>query len=331
MKNLTRRQFIGKSAATVAAASTIGSVFGAPAFIINLGKPNSKFGGIQIGAITYSFRSMPTDAESVIRYCLDAGISAIEMMGTTGEAFAGAPGVTTDPMKPFTPGPRPEPTQEQIAERKARAEAIASWRASVSMDKFEQLGKLFKKSGISIYAFKPDAFSERNSDTEVHYGMKAARALGATHVTVELPSDPAQSLRLANIGAQYKMHVAYHGHLQQTPTCWDVALGQSPYNMMNCDLGHYTAAGYDAVALIKAKHDHIASAHLKDRKNKDNGGDNMPWGEGDTPLTGILTTMKENKYPFPGTIELEYDIPEGSDAVKEVAKCVDYCKKILEG
>jgi hypothetical protein len=40
--------------------------------------------------------------------------------------------------------------------------------------------------------------------------------------------------------------------------------------------------------------------------------------------------MRKNKYNFPGTIELEYEIPEGSSAVKEVAKCVEYCRKALE-
>jgi hypothetical protein len=32
---------------------------------------------------------------------------------------------------------------------------------------------------------------------------------------------------------------------------------------------------------------------------------------------------------MPATIEVEYDVPEGSDAVKEVAKCLDYCRKAL--
>ena len=29
------------------------------------------------------------------------------------------------------------------------------------------------------------------------------------------------------------------------------------------------------------------------------------------------------------TIELEYDVPEGSDAVKEVAKCLQFCRDAL--
>ena len=33
--------------------------------------------------------------------------------------------------------------------------------------------------------------------------------------------------------------------------------------------------------------------------------------------------VKKNKWTMPGSVELEYDIPQGSDAVKEVRKCVE--------
>jgi sugar phosphate isomerase/epimerase len=207
---------------------------------------------------------------------------------------------------------------------------LADWRAKVSMGKFEQLRKMYKAAGVSIYAYKPSAFGANNSDSEADYGMRAAKALGATHVTLELPNDAAQTKRLGDIASKHKILVAYHGHEQQTPTFWDTALSQSKYNALNCDLGHYTAAGYNALELVEAKHDRIASAHLKDRQNKANGRANLPWGTGDTPIVQVLQLMRKNKYNFPGTIELEYEIPEGSNAVKEVAKCVEYCRKALE-
>src|SRR5690606_18039798 len=115
-----------------------------------------------------------------------------------------------------------------------------------------------------------------------------------------------------------------------TITSWDEALSQSKYNAANCDVGHYVAAGFDPIQLLKSKHEHILSMHLKDRKSKENGGDNLPWGEGDTPIVDILQLMKKEKYKFPATVELEYKIPEGSDAIKETAKCVEYCRKALE-
>jgi sugar phosphate isomerase/epimerase len=327
----SRRNFLAKSALAATGIMIAQSdSFGFPAIIKNLGKPNSKIAGIQIGTITYSFRSLPTDAESVLKYCVEAGISAIELMGTTAEAFAGAPNASTEPMKPFTPGPRPELTEEQKTERAKKGKEVADWRASASLAKFEQLRKMYKDAGITIYAYKPNAFGVNNTDAEVDYGMRAAKALGATHVTLEIPQEAAQTKRLSDIAAKNNILVAYHGHEQQTPTVWDAALAESKFNAMNCDLGHYTAAGYNAVELIQAKHDRIASAHLKDRQNPEHGKANLVWGSGDTPIVQILQTMKKNKYKFPGTIELEYDIPADSTPVKEVQKCFEYCRKALE-
>lgn len=330
--SVSRREFIGKSALAITGIAVSSQrVFGVPAILKNLGKPNSKFNGIQLGTITYSFRSLPSNAEQILKYCLDANVSAIELMGTTGEAFAGAPNSSTEPRPAFVPGaPRPEPTAEQKAEQAAKADELAKWRATVSMEKFAQLRKMYNDAGVTIYAWKPNALGEKNTDAEIDYTFRSAKELGATHVTVEIPTNPAQSKRLGAFAQKYKIGVGYHGHLQQTISAWDEALAQSPFNGLNCDLGHYVAAGFDPIPLLEAKHDRIYSAHLKDRKSKANGGANVPWGEGDTPIVAALQLMRNNKYKFPGTIELEYDVPAGSDPVKEVAKCIEYGKVALE-
>jgi sugar phosphate isomerase/epimerase len=330
-QGLSRRQFIGKTmiaAGGFALASN--QLWGAPAILKNLKKPNSKFNGVQLGTITYSFRSKPTNAEQVLQYCLESNVSAIELMGSTAEAFAGAPHTSTEPMAPFLSGPRPQLTPEQIAERQTKATEIAQWRSTVAMDKFKQLRKMYNDAGVSIYAWKPNALGEKNTDAEIDYAFRVAKELGANHVTVELPNDSAQSKRLGALAEKHKIVVAYHGHLQQTITAWDEALSQSKYNGLNCDIGHYVAAGFDPLPLLEAKHDYIYSMHLKDRKSKANGGANMPWGQGDTPVVQALQLMRKNKYKFPATIELEYEIPADSDAVKEVAKCVEYGRLALE-
>ncbi len=328
---LSRRQFIGKTAAAVTGiAFASKSVFGAPAILKNLGKPNSKFNGVQIGAITYSFRSMPGNAEQILQYCIDCNISAIELMGPPAEAFAGAPHTSTEPRGPRQAGGDQGTPEEQQAEKLAQAKDIANWRSTVSMDKFMQLKKMYKDAGVSIYAWKPSALEEKNTDAEIDYSLRVAKVLGASHVTVEIPKDPAHSKRLGMLADKHKIAVAYHGHLQQTITAWDEALTQAKYNGLNCDVGHYVAAGFDPIPLLESKHDRIYSMHLKDRKSKANGGANVPWGEGDTPIEQILLLMKNKNYKFPATIELEYDIPEGSDAVKEVSKCVEFCRRVLE-
>jgi len=326
IQNNSRRNFLYQSSL-----ASLGLVFmGKNALAANsffLANPSSKIKGVQIGAITYSFRSMPGSAEQLIQYLKEAGITAIELMGDPAEAYAGCPA-----------GAMPKMTREEymktMEERNTKARA---WRETASMDKFVELRKLFNDAGITIYAYKPDAaLGVKSTDGEIDYAMRAAKALGATSVNVEIPTNADHSKRLGEFGLKHKVYVGYHAHLQATDTAWDLALSQSPYNAINLDCGHYIAAGganttASLLAFIEKNHDRISSMHIKDRKNKVNGSKNMPWGEGDTPLKEILTLLKTKKYKIPASIELEYDIPAGSDAVKETKKCFEYAKAILEG
>ena len=317
-KSLSRRQFLA-SASVLVGTAVAAPAFGLPAYIPNLRKPNSVFKGVQVGVITYSFRSMPGSAEELLRYCVEANVSAVELMGTAAEAFAGAPEA-------------PSKTGDDEAGNAAKVaylKTLADWRAKVPMARFEQLRKMYKEAGVSIYGYKPSALGPHNTDAEIDYAFRAAKALGANQANVEFPKDPAHTQRLGNIAARNKVYVGYHGHTQQTFDMWDGAIAQSPYNAMNFDMGHYVAAGFEAIPFIEAKHPHIVSMHTKDRKSKANGGANLPWGEGDTPIVEALQLMAERKYKFPATIELEYPVPDGSDAVKEVAKCVEFARKAL--
>jgi sugar phosphate isomerase/epimerase len=80
---------------------------------------------------------------------------------------------------------------------------------------------------------------------------------------------------------------------------------------------------------LQKYHDRIASFHLKDRTTPEHCALNLAWGTGETPINEILQLVKKNKWKMPASIELEYEIPEGSDAVKEVRKCVEYCRHAL--
>ncbi len=88
--------------------------------------------------------------------------------------------------------------------------------------------------------------------------------------------------------------------LQATPTLWDQALSQSKYNGINLDLGHYTAGTNSSpIPFLKKNHGRITSMHMKDRKYEIHGGENMPWGQGDTPIKEALQLMKQEHYLFP--------------------------------
>lgn len=297
------------------------------------GRPNSLINGVQIGAITYSFRSMPDQsAEATLRYVVDSGVSAIELMGDPAEAFAGRPPAGRGGGR----GGRgaqltPEQQAEQRAAQQAAQAALRTWRTSVSMDRFKALRKMYNDAGVSIYAVK--ILSPNMSDEEYEYVFNVAEALGCTHTTLELPTDEAQLIRIGDFAVKRKIYAAYHTHLQGAMTAFDRAFALSPGNMANVDLGHYVAAGNiggTPLEFLERHHARISSVHIKDRRSKANGGANVPWGTGDTPIVDILQTMKKRAWRFPATAEIEYPIPEGSNAVLETKKCVQYCAEALK-
>ena len=314
-----------------------------------LAKPNSNFDGVQVGVITYSYRSMPgaNDAVELLKYIVDSGISGIELMGPAAEIYAGSPaaagrgggggGQGRGPGGLGGPGGgggqgrggRAPLTAEQQAAMAARAEELKKWRLSVSMDRYKAMRKMYNDAGVNIYAFKLEP-QPSMSDEEYEYIFHVADTLGANHVTLELSNNLEFTQRIGDFAAKKKMRVAYHAHTQATMTAWDAVLAQSKGNAINLDCGHYVAGTSESpIPLIEKHHDRIASMHLKDRKKASNGGANLVWGQGETPIKEILTLMRKEKYKFPASIELEYQIPEGSDAVTETSKCVQFCKNSL--
>ena len=191
------------------------------------------------------------------------------------------------------------------------------------MDKYRALRKMYTDAGVTIYAWK--CLTPSMSDEEFEYVFNVAEALGCTHTTLELTDDVAQLKRIGAFAEKHKIYAAYHTHTQGSMTAFDQAFAASKANMANVDLGHYVAGGNvggSTLQFLEKFHDRIASFHLKDRTTPEHGAKNLPWGTGDTPLKQILQLVKKNKWTMPAAIEIEYDVPPGSDAVKEVARCL---------
>jgi sugar phosphate isomerase/epimerase len=316
----TRRE-AGKLALTALPATLLTRPFTALAQT----RPDSTINGVRVGAITYSYRTMPDQsAEATLRYVVDSGISQIEFMGAAVEAFAGAPQAPQG--SAGRRGGQPPSPEQQAAQREAERK-LKAWRTSVSMDRFKALRTMYNDAGVTIYAWK--RLSPSMSDEELEYIFNVAEALGCTHTTLELTDDIGQLKRIGEVARRKKIYAAYHTHLQGSMTAFDQAFAVSPGNMANVDFGHFVAAGGDPMAFLTKFHDRIASFHLKDRTTPANGQKNVPWGAGDTPLKALLQTVQKNRWTMPATIEVEYDVPQGSDAVKEVRNCLEYCRSAL--
>ncbi|MFA5328734.1 MAG: sugar phosphate isomerase/epimerase [Prolixibacteraceae bacterium] len=326
---LSRRKFLG-AAATAAALSAIPFSYGFRSLSSGLmnAKPNSKFGGVQIGAITYSWRSMPESPQDVINYCLQAGISDLELMGNVAENYLGLP-----PSPPHPPRDLQQTDDDKAFYQKTLADATEAqrkWRLALDMQKYKDLRKMFNKAGINIHIIK---FSPANwTDEEIDYAFNAAKAIGAKGVTNEIGEEACK--RLAPFAEKHKMYAIFHQHAQPAEPGWnfDKFLAISPRIMLNFDAGHYFGStGKHPNEIIRNLHDRIVSIHLKDKTGPRSTppNTNQVWGKGEMPIADLLLLLKKEKWPIYVDVELEYKVPADSDAAKEVTKCVEYAKKIL--
>lgn len=325
---VSRRKFVGLTATAAAFSVLPGNFIIRSSGNQKESKPNSMFGGVQVGAITYSWRSMPESAEDILQYCLSTNISSIELMGDVAEKYAGLPQGPSKPEAGVMLSDAEIASFEKATQEAREAQRI--WRISAPMKKFEDLRKMYNDAGVNIHIAK---FSPENwTDKEVEYAFRAAKALGAKGVTNEIGDKAAK--RLGPIAQKMGTYSILHQHLQPGEPGWtfDKFLDYSPANMLNFDAGHYFGAtGLHPNGIIERLHDRIVSLHLKDKTGpKGNPANtNMPWGKGETPISDILLLLKKNKWPIYADIELEYPVPEGSDAVAEVKKCVEFCRNIL--
>ncbi len=229
-------------------------------------------------------------------------------------------------------GGRGQATPEQQAARAEAQKKVADWRSSATAATWQAVRKKWNDAGIDL-ALLCYNMQDSMTDDDVEYGFKMAEGLGVRGMTTSTTLTMAK--RIAPIANQHKLLVGYHGHDQtndpnQTATLesYDTLMAYGGYNGINLDVGHFTAAGYDAVDFIKKHHDRITNLHIKDRK-KDHGPNVAVWGTGDTPLREVFQLLKTEKYPFPANIELEYRIPAGSNLIQEMKMCYAYIRGCL--
>ena len=289
--NIGRREFLG-----LGIASAAGMCIGGEA------RSRSWYNGVEVGCITYSYRSMQKkNAEDIVKYAVEDGLGTLELKG--------------------------EVVDEFLKRNGAR-----------DIKRLPALRKMFDDAGVSIHIVKYGGIGGKNAK-EDEYRMAVAKALGAKCITREVPKvEEYETIgrRCAALADKHGIFIAFHNHTQIDALTYDgPLLGYSPNLRINFDIGHYVAATtadakrfIDPLAFIEKYHDKIFSLHLKDRTTKAHGSKNLEFGKGDTPLAKLIPFLqkKGKGWPVYCDIELEYKIPKGSDAVKEVARCNAFCR-----
>jgi sugar phosphate isomerase/epimerase len=265
---------------------------------------DSKVKGVRFGVQTYSFRDLPRpeggDAVDVIIQAMTAcGLGECELWS-----------------------PQLEPV-------KKTREDLRAWRLTTPLDHFAGIRQKFDAAGLKIYGYNY-SFNPSFTDEEIDRGFQMAKALGAQIITASTTLPVAR--KVVPFAEKHKMIVAMHGHSNladpnefATPESFAAALKMSKYFKVNLDIGHFTAANFDALAYLREHHADITNLHIKDRKK--NQGDNTPWGEGDTPIREVLQLVEMNKWPIPAFIEYEYK--GAGTPVEETKKCYAYARQAL--
>ncbi len=288
MSNFTRREWNQMMLSGVAALALPTGTAAA--------KPNSKFMGVQIGAQSYSFRDRSLD--DAIKGFVEVGLNSCEL-------WSG-----------------------HVEPKGLKPDDLRKWRLSVALDEFKAVRKKFDAAGIQLYAFNY-SFRENFTDEEIERGFKIAQAMGVKNITAS--SNVTTAKRVDPFAKKYKIRVGMHNHSRivpnefATPDDFANAMnGMSEYICINLDIGHFTAANFDPVEYLSKNAGRIVTLHIKDRKK--NQGDNVVFGEGDTPIKPVLELLRKNKWKIPANIEYEY---KGGDTIAEMKKCLAYCKQAL--
>jgi sugar phosphate isomerase/epimerase len=323
---ISRRKFLGTAATAAAFAA---APFNYPFSIgTQTKKPNSKVGGVQLGLTTYSYLSIPHSAEECLRYILQAGVNAVEMRNVLEES-------TGLPQAPSRPDLDVVISEKERTDRAKTVENLKEtqrkWRLSFPMQKYADLRKMYNDAGVDIHIakFVPSTWS----DEEIDYAYNATKVLGAYGITDECSE--AACKRLGPFAEKHKSLAIYHTHQQFAQPGFDIdkLLAYSPANRLNLDAGHYFGAtGLHPNNIIERYHELIPMIHIKDKTGPKSNppNTNMPFGKGETPIADVLLLIKKKKWPIDVFVELEYEIPQGSDPIKEVTKCIEYMRAILE-
>ena len=298
--NINRREFLSGAAAVGAMTLLYGRGLADEAPKTAPAKPDSVIDGVRIGCITYSYRGGVDTADYTLDCLLKDGLSETELMDGPIRSFAGIGGKTAS-------------DDERAKLRETQ------------LGKCEQIRKMFNDAGVNIHIHK---FPFGKTDDEIDFNFEVAKALGCKAITTE--RNDALAKKLAPFAEKHKIWVAFHNHTTNYPKIdeMDPLMDIGDYIGFNLDIGHYFAGtkGKSPVPVIEKYHDKIISLHLKDRTAD---GGNLPWGQGQTPIKEVLQLLKKEKWPIYADIELEYQVPQGSNPVAEVAKCVQYCKEAL--
>ncbi|HLK50721.1 MAG TPA: TIM barrel protein [Bryobacteraceae bacterium] len=210
-------------------------------------------------------------------------------------------------------------------------EQLRQWRLSpAAVDRAREVRKKFDVVGLNLFSMS-NTFADDVTDAEMDAMFRQMRELG---ISVFQTNQTRVSMgpRLVSLVEKYRIRPAFHTHAEVTDPNEIASIESlqkltrlSPEFRICLDIGHFTAGNNDPVAYIREHHDRITHIHVKDRKR--NGGPNVEWGTGDTPIKQCLTLIRDNGYPIYCLVEREFQ--GAGTALEQTRRDLEYMKNAL--
>jgi hypothetical protein len=268
-------------------------------------------GRVVIGVSTASFRDLPRvsgrdNVDDVIRALLAVRASHLELALANIEP---APPSVAPVMGGSAAYPRRVVlSPEEVAATNAGARAaLRTWRGQTPVGAFEEVRYKLLAAGLTVHACAI-AYNDSFTDEEIDATFRQVKALGAT--TVSSPLTMTMAARLVPYAERHQIAVAIHNQVDGN-TAGALAMGQmpgalalSPAFRVALDIGNATASNVDPVDELRRHDARVSHVLVKDRLR--NGGASQPFGEGDTPIAGVLDVLKGSARPIPALVEYDY-------------------------
>ena len=280
--------------------------------------------GVKLGITTGSLNPLPEQPgkdrlDTLIEQCVALGCGNVELAA----GFFG-PGLQSAAIGGQVP-------RQITPEYEKSREQQRAWRLSPeALQRAREVRMKFDDAGINLFSMS-NTFADDVTDTEMDAMFQQMQAL---RVSIFQTNQTRVSMgpRLVPFVAKYKIRPAFHTHAEVNDPN-EIASVESLQRLMNMspefriclDIGHFTAGNNDAVSYLREHHDRITHIHVKDRKR--NGGPNVEWGTGDTPIRECLTLIRDNAYPVYCIMEREFK--GTATALEETRKDLEYMKKAL--
>jgi hypothetical protein len=282
-----------------------------------------------VGVTTASFRDLPRvtgrdNLDDVLRGVHAVGATHIELALANVEP---APPSTV----PFMGGTAAYPqrvvfTPEQVAATNASARAaLRTWRIRSAIGAAGPVQAKLETAGVIAHACAV-AYDDSFTDEEIEVTFRQVKALGVTTISSALTMATAR--RLVPFAERHGVSVAIHNQVDRNrggaiaTADLKQALALSPSFKLKLDIGNLTASNCNAVEELRSWQSRVSHVVVKDRLR--NGGASQRFGEGDTPIDGVMALLAASAPRIPALVE--YDYVGLFSPVEEITACLAYTR-----